>query len=426
MPDDTIVQLFISPSYVPVDSSVTLINSKIIDAVERCSIMTVVLTVATEDTSYNVTPKLSEIFPSARKVYRVRSYEVGSRAVVSVRNLLRKVFPLIFYVPDYHFVWEILAVRELFKIKKECRINIIHSVSAPYCSHIVGFFAKLILDRPWVCHLDDFWADQRAEHFSIFRPINRWLEKKCFEMADVVLSTSNEILSLARARYPESITSKFLFIPPCYEPAHYPAQSSERKDRTQDSSRYCFNFLGVFYPGKRDPMTTLTALKYLKVNFPAIYDKITINFIGANTLQYLPSAREIGVDDAVTFRTHVDYLESMALMTKACVLVHLGYMHADDMEDIHVSGKLFEYVGAQRLIFGITTPTGPVADFVRKNNGIVANYADPIDIANNIMNLVKTKSIHELMNRKNPEDASRLFSSESVALAYSDLFKRFS
>lgn len=70
-------QLFISPSYVPLDSSVTLINAKIIDKLQEYGVETTVLTASTDDTSYVVTPELSEIFKSDRNVYRVRSYETG-------------------------------------------------------------------------------------------------------------------------------------------------------------------------------------------------------------------------------------------------------------------------------------------------------------------------------------------------------------
>jgi hypothetical protein len=65
-------QLFISPSYIPIDSSVTLINAKIIDRLDDLGVTTTVLTVSPEDTSYTVTPELLDIFKS--RVYRVRSY----------------------------------------------------------------------------------------------------------------------------------------------------------------------------------------------------------------------------------------------------------------------------------------------------------------------------------------------------------------
>ena len=410
-------QLFISPSYVPLDSSVTLINAKIIDKLQEYGVETTVLTASTDDTSYVVTPELSEIFKSDRNVYRVRSYETGGKFLTGLRKVLTKVFPIIFFAPDYHFIWEFLAILKLFRIKKECKIDIIHSVSAPYCSHIVGYFAKRILRKPWVCHLDDFWVDQVFEHFHRFRPLNAWLEKKCFKKADVVLSTSKEILELAKARYPKDIQDKCVFIPPGYELRHYLQAYCQEKDK------YKFTYLGVLYPGRREPFSLFEAVKRIKDEHPEIYERIELNLIGIDHAKYQQIADEQKIGDIVKCRGRVDYLESMRLMKEAAVLMHIGLMNNKFKEDIHISGKTFEYLGAERLMFAITTLTGPVADFVRKNNGIVCDYNNPKDIADAIVKIISSYSTDDLYNWKNPPHVKEQYSSESVANAYRELFQ---
>jgi len=413
-----ISQLYISPSYVPIDSSTTLINAKIIQKLDAFDIKTTVLTVSPDDTHYVVTPDLSDIFKSDRKVYRLRSHEVGGKFLMVNRKILRRALPVIFFVPDYHFVWEFLAILELLKIKRECNIDIIQSVSAPYCSHIVGYFAKKILKKPWICHLDDFWADQPAEHFDRYRFINRWLEKKCFEKADVVLSSSKEILELARLRYPDSITKKFIFIPPCYEPRHYPESDEEQRDK------YVFSFMGGFYPGKREARSLFAALQIIKNRCSDIYSKLQINLIGIDQVKYQKIANDLGIGDVVKCQGRVNYLDSMKLMRKSSVLIHLGYMNKKFDEDIHISGKLFEYLGAERLVLSITTTTGPVADFTRDNKGIVCDYKNPEDIADKFVEIVSNYSIDDLYNWKNPIHVRDLYSSNAVAAEYKKLFER--
>jgi glycosyltransferase involved in cell wall biosynthesis len=411
-------QLFISPSYIPIDSSVTLINAKIINKLDDFGVTTTVLTVSPEDTSYTVTPKLLDIFKSKRRVYRVRSYEAGGRFLMALRKVLRKVFPVIFFAPDYHFIWEFLAILKLFKVKKQCKIDIIHSVSAPYCSHIVGYFAKSILKKPWVCHLDDFWVDQVFEHFHAFRFINRWLEKICFKKADVVLSTSKEILELAKARYSQDIQNKFIFIPPGYELRYYPQVYTEEKDK------YKFTYLGVLYPGRREPHSLFAAVKYIKHEHPEIYKRLEITLVGIDHSKYQQMADKEEIGGIVRCRGRVDYLESMRLMKEASALIHIGLMNSRFNDDIHISGKIFEYFGAERLILAITTLSGPVADFIRENNGIVSDYNNPKDIADAIVKIVSDYSIDDLYNWKNPSHVQTLYSSESVASAYKELFHK--
>ena len=73
-------QLVITPSYPPIDSSVTLINIKIIERLEECGVNSIILTVTPHDTELPVNPRLLEIFPSNRPVYRARAFEKGGNA----------------------------------------------------------------------------------------------------------------------------------------------------------------------------------------------------------------------------------------------------------------------------------------------------------------------------------------------------------
>lgn len=410
-------QLVITPSYVPVDSSVTLINAKIIDLLEEKNIDSVVLSVAPEDTGYCVNKKLLDIFPSGRKVYRIRSYEKGRKWLAASRKYLKRILPVLFHIPDFHFVWEILAITKLRKISQENKIDLIHSISAPYCSHIVGYFAKLILKKPWICHLDDFWADQPVEHFDRYRFLNYWLEKKCFEKADIVLSTSLEILDFARKRYPIAVTKKFHFIPPCYNSSEYPGSFEKNNEK------HTFTFLGVFYRNHREPHGLFKALEIIKKTRPDVYKKLNIRLIGRNVLEWKDYVKENELAGLVKLQGQVDYRESLLEMKRASVLIHFGFMRKENDEDIHVSGKIFEYFGAHRLILAITTPKGPVAEIIKKARGVVADYNDPKNIAQVMVDIVDNYSISQLYHWENPGDIEDNYSSEAVIAKYRKLFE---
>jgi glycosyltransferase involved in cell wall biosynthesis len=410
-------QLVITPSYVPVDSSVTLINAKIIDLLETKNVDSVVLTVAPDDTSYCINKKLLYIFPSSRKVYRIRSYEKGGKWLIAARKFLKIILPFLFYIPDFHFVWEMLAITKLRKITQENKIDLIHSISAPYCSHIVGYFAKLVLKKPWVCHLDDFWADQPVEHFDRYRFLNYWLERICFEKADIVLSTSREILDFASKRYPNEITQKFKFIPPCYNSSEYP------KTFEKNSNKHTFTFLGIFYRNHREPYGLFNALDIIKKERSDVYNKISVRLIGRNAGGWDGYIRENGLDDVVILQGQVDYKQSLIEMKKTTVLIHFGFMQNKNETDIHVSGKIFEYFGAQRMILGITTPKGPVADIIKKARGIVADYNDPGNIAKAMVEIVDNHSISQLYNWKNAGDIEDNYGSEAVVAKHRKLLE---
>lgn len=409
-------QLFISSSYPPIDSSVTLINSKINNKLEIKNILTTVLTVTPEDTILPVNNELETIFASKHNVYRVHTWEKGSATVTLLRRILRKLMPFLFFVPDYHFIWTILASKELYRIRKESPFDIIHSVSAPYCSHIVGLFAKLTTGKPWVCHMDDFWADNPAEHFSCFRFANYWLERLCFEFADAIISSSREILDLASRRCSSRITKKFIFIPPGYEPSHYPTIENHEKQK------YILSYLGAFYKNKREPYTLLEALKMLKDSNTKIYTLLEVRLIGDSSSDYQEMINQLSINDAAKCFNRVNYLKSMELMKDSSVLIHLGYMSGKHVQDIHISGKLFEYLGAERLILGVTTLDGPVADFIRNANGKVCDYNSPESIAQTITDIVQNYTIKELYNWNMNQITKATYHIDRIADSYSKLF----
>ncbi len=408
-----LTQLVITPSYPPLDSSVTLINIKIIEALERLGVRTVVLTVTPEDVNYTITPDLNRIFHSNRRVYRYRTFEKGSKVLSIVRAMLKKT--PINYAPDHHYIWTINSIKALHGIFRRENIDVIHSVSAPYASQIVGYFAKKISGKPWVCNLVDFWADQTAEHFDRYRSLNYWLQDRCFEKADKIITSTREILDLTARRYREPVKSKFECIPPSFEPDHYPINYKKYL------GKYVFTFLGVFYKNKREPYTLFRALRELKCERPEIYRKIEFNFIGIEPERWQNTVNEQGIAEAVNLKPRVNYSESMRLMKEAGVLVHIGYMSGKYPYDIHISGKLSEYLGAQRLILGITTPNGPVADFIRKAGGMVADYNNPGEIKTAIIEIAKRFSPGRLYGWKAPADNEE-YDVRRVAERYLDIF----
>jgi len=409
----SLTQLVITPSYPPVDSSVTLITIKVIEALERLGIKTVVISVCPEDVDYSITPSLEKIFRSDRKVYRIKAYEKGGRLLTATRNALKKT--PINYLPDNHYIWTVNAIRALPNILRSEKIDIIHSISAPYASHIVGYRAKMATGKPWICNLMDFWAAQPAEHFDRYRNLNYWMQDRCVEKADGIIASTNEILEITSRRYQQGNKSKFICIPPSFDPSHYPKKYRMHEDK------YLFVFLGVMYRKRREPTSLFTALKELRKEEPSVYRKLEFRLVGVEPAEWEGQVDDGKLGDVVKLKPRVDYSESMRLMKEAGILIHIGFMSGKYPQDIHVSGKLYEYVGAQRLILGLTTPEGPVADFIRNAGGLVADYRDPKDIKNAIIGIVKNNRPRKLYSWKAP-GAVEAYDANSIAISYRDTF----
>lgn len=301
---------------------------------------------------------------------------------MAARRALKKT--PIHYLPDSHYIWTVNAIRALPAVFRREKIDVIHSVSAPYASHIVAYAAKRLSGKPWLCNLVDFWAAQPAEHFDRYRWLNYWLQDRCCAAADRIVTSTREIMDLTAARYHRRIRDKFECILPSFDPIRYPTEYHKHLDK------YVFTFLGVFYQKKREPYTLLKALQAIKEGKPAAYKKLAFNLVGIEPAKWLDAVEEHGVADVVRLVPRVDFSESMRLMKEAGVLLHIGYMSGKFPQDMHISGKLSEYLGAHRLILALTTPEGPVADFIRRTGGVVADYRDPDDIKKAVIRIVET------------------------------------
>jgi glycosyltransferase involved in cell wall biosynthesis len=428
-----ISQLVITPSYPPMDSSVTLINAKITRALRKINVDTVVITVDPSDmyiggqtNKATVTPNLEKIFGKDKRVYRFKTYEIGRRWIGWYRLILRSLFPFVFYSPDYHFIWVIMAAIHLTRIKRTESIDIIHSISSPRCSHVLGYIAKKIFHKPWICHLDDFWVDQirwSPQSLGTYNRLNQMIEKLCFNNADVILSTSREILMLMSERYPSAITKKMVYIPPSFDPNDYPETTPQKNEK------YLFTFLGFLYYGdsqmiRREPYAMFEALSYIKKHDPQKYIKIDFRLVGVDHEYWNSEAARYGVADTVHCTGWVDYLESMRIMKESSVLVHLGISGRLLNEDIFVSGKLFEYFGSGRLVLGLTTAKGPVANIIRQNDGIVCDGNDHRQIVAALLGIMESHTVSELHNRKRTSIAEKEYDVSVVAENYRELYKR--
>lgn len=413
-----LTQLVITPSYPPVDSSVSLINVKVIRALEKKEVSSVILTVDPGDSDLPVSRLGEDLFKTDNQVYRLKTYERGGRALELVRRMGRVIFRPLFYLPDQHFIWVLSAMTVLAGIGRRHRIDLIHSISSPYCSHLVGYAAKTVLKRPWICHLDDFWGDQQLEHFDRFRTANLWLEKKCFHHAEVVLSSVQEILDFAAKRYSRDITDKFTFIPPCYEPISYPSYYTVKR------GKYVFNYMGRLWRGVRDPLTLFDAIKIMKSQNPKAYRRLEFNFYGEDNDQFLPLVRELGIGEVVHLYCRVDHRVSLEKMKEAAVLLHLGTGgFRNCREDIFISGKLYEYFGAQRMVLALTTPGSLVEKFIKEHKGLTADYNNPKDIADKIVGIVNKYKVSQLYTWKNVPQI-RDYAVDRITDRYVELFRK--
>ena len=279
----------------------------------------------------------------------------------------------------YHFVNR-KARQAAMRLQPE-RYDAMITWSQWHSVHLVGLTLKKRFQRlPWIAHFSDPWVDNPfASYDPIRRAYDRHLERKVYELADVLSFTSRETVDLVfvgpRARYRD----RTIEVPHVFDPSLYPDA------RPPQLGRLVLRSLGAFYRA-RSPEPLFQGLALLRQRAPALFDKLDVELIGSVASRFLESAvlRSLPTD-RVRVLPPVDYRASLGLMRSSDLLLNID---APFMHSPFLPSKLVDYIGAERPIFGITPP-GVASRVIRELGGWVAEPTRPEEIANGLSAAVR-------------------------------------
>lgn len=213
----------------------------------------------------------------------------------------------------------------------------------------------------WVAHLSDPWVDNPLHHRPWFaRRVNDRMEQEVFRNADVIELTSDVTLDAIAQRLPW-VRAKAVVVDHAYDPALYSGE-------TPTAGPLIARYIGTFY-GDRTPEPLLAALRSLKVG----PDIVRVELVGSVPRSMMRTAAWNALPEGlVSVRSGVGYLESLAAMREADVLI---VVDAPARRSVFVPSKLIDYIGARRPIVALS-PGGRGADIVRALGGWTAPPED--------------------------------------------------
>jgi glycosyltransferase involved in cell wall biosynthesis len=347
----------------------------------------------------------------ARRFSHIERLQVPS----SLRTLAGGNTSVIVQLPGFYHVLNLCFRSAAIKLLQGRHYDALVTWSQWHPVHLVGLaLKKRFPNLPWIAHFSDPWADNPfANYDPVRRAYNRHREHKVYESADVLSLPSRESIDLIfvgpRAKY----RGKAVEIPHAFDSALYPDASPPNGDKL------IFRSLGAFY-GARSPEPMLRALELLRHRDTVLFDKITVEFIGATPSHYLSSAalRRLP-SDTVRFLPPVDYRTSLGLMRSADLLLNIDAPFADSP---FLPSKLIDYIGAGRPIFGLTPP-GAASRVIKDFGGWVSRPDDPQAIAEALA--VAAHFIEENRGKNWGEPSRRnLYSSALVGARFGEIVDR--
>jgi glycosyltransferase involved in cell wall biosynthesis len=268
-------------------------------------------------------------------------------------------------LPDENVTWNATAIPKAISIARSEGIDVVLTTSPPGSVHLIGAAVKRATGAKWVADLRDSIA--LHAHRSSDGVGARAKQKARAGIAHLVARQADAIVTAAEAITKEtqglSPRGRVLTIPNGCDFDDFAGLPYTRGDRLR------ITHAGSFF-GKRDPRPFLRALAESQL------EDVVVRFLG----DFRPADREymesLGLADRVELVDHVPRRESLRLQRDSDVLLLL-IPDAGGRGRGVLSGKVFEYLAAERPVLAVVPPDGAAAELVRDTGaGVVAAPED--------------------------------------------------
>jgi glycosyltransferase involved in cell wall biosynthesis len=263
-------------------------------------------------------------------------------------------------VPDENVPWNLTAIPAAIRIARREGIDVVLTTSPPSSVHFVGAAVKRATGARWVADLRDSLVahpHRRAERrlVRIKEQGERGVAALVARYADAVVAAAEAIADEARTLEPRG-------------PVVTIANGSDFDDfaglEHHPSERFRITHAGSFF-GRRDPRPFLTALADSKLD-------VVARFVGDFRPADREWAEELGLGDRLELIPYVPRRRSLELQRDSEALLLL-IPEAGGRGRGVLSGKVFEYLAAERPVLAVVPPDGAAAELVRETGaGVIA------------------------------------------------------
>jgi glycosyltransferase involved in cell wall biosynthesis len=279
----------------------------------------------------------------------------------STSHRLRRYALSFVVLPDFERGWIRSAAWKAIRLIRAERLDWFVTSCPPYSAHVVGLIVKLATGTRWVADFRDPWMTTGSKRLyptsAASLTIERWLEKKVMEKADLVVFNVERLRNAYRERYAHVPAEKFLFIP------NGIAVRSQSAGPSSKYERFTLSYTGAMYVG-RSPEPVFAAVARLIERGVVSPERICIKLVGqCRMIQGTPTAALVaryGLENVVEVIDSVPHAEALDITRRS----HLALLFAPNLP-YQIPAKVYDYLGAGTRILAIAEDGG-TADIVRQ------------------------------------------------------------
>jgi glycosyltransferase involved in cell wall biosynthesis len=286
--------------------------------------------------------------------------EGTERVLAQARLAYRRVL-----LPDASVTWMPTAVPAAVRLVKREGIDAVITTSPPYSMNLIGASIKRLTGIPWVADLRDAVlgnADRRFELAAV-----RAKEKALERVVRLVARSADAVVAVS-----EPIADEVRQFDPAGEVRVIP-NGCDFDDfaglEYRPGERFRITHTGSFF-GKRNPRAFLSALAASGL------DDVVARFVGDFRSVDREWVGELALGDRLELLPYVPHRRALELQRDSEANLLL-LPEAAGRGRVVPSGKIFEYLAAERPILAAVPPDGAAADLVRETGaGVVVAPED--------------------------------------------------
>jgi len=317
------------------------------------------------------------------------------------KPVLRWVFRTI-AIPDEHILWLPHAVKAGVKAVKENNIDLIFVSSPPHSAAIIAALISKISKIPLIWDVRDDWVGNpyyTDNNPWLYRFLSHFQEKKLVQTAQTVVTVTSESIESFEKKYPRQPKTKFQLIRNGYDAKETLAAQTGLPSRTCKKLRIIYT--GIL-PAKRNPSAFFQALLDINHERP-LRDIIQVDFYGSIRQDFVDLANLMGLQGIVNFMGQVPRIESIRQIVNADI--GLIIIPEEEGSQTAIPGKLYEYVGAQKIVMALCPQDSACARLIQaKKLGISISNNDVTAIKKTLYSFLDDHARGKLTTLYQPEN----------------------
>ena len=282
-----------------------------------------------------------------------------------------------YFIPDARKYWIKPSVKYLTKYLKDNKIDVIITSGPPHSTHLIGLQLRKKLNIKWIADFRDPWTE--IDYFHQLPLTKRSIEKHR-KMEEQVLINADTVLVVGK-----TMANSFKKFTKSIEVITNGYDTYELKKEVKLDENFSLVHIGMLN-SDRNHKILWKVLQELCSESTEFSMDLQLKFIGKLADDVVEDIEKYKLKNHTKFIDYLPYREVLQHQLSAQILL-LSVNNVPSAKGI-ITGKIFEYLQANRPILAIGPTNGDLAEIINNtNSGIIIDFEDGIKLKEEILKL---------------------------------------